>query len=486
MMPLSFYSIPVMMATAFIAMSVGFKKNTLSQYIALGGSFVSVILSAVTFFQVSKEGTLVFQASGWPAPFGISVVVDSFSIVFVTLVSVMGFLIVLFSQSYIKERKTEYYSLLSLALAGLLGILQTGDIFNMFVFFEVMNVACYALVAFYGNRKSLEASIKYLIMGALATSLMLLGIAFLYSSFGTLNLADLAEKTLGYSGYLLPAAVALISTGFAIKAGLFPFHTWLPDAHPAAPSPISALLSGLVIKGGMYAIIRLVFTILRTPLIMTTALTTIGILSMIVGGVLALMQTNLKRLLAYSSISQMGYIALAFGLGTQMGISGGIFHIINHAIIKSLLFLSAGVIIYYTKTSNLYEISGTIKSTPVLTYSFLIGILSLGGMPFFNGFASKWLIYVATFQINPLLTIFTLVITTITLAYGFKAFYMVFMTNPNPSTKTVKIPATMSIVLIVLMGLCILLGVVPSIGYYISDFALRGLESGGYIAAVLG
>jgi len=486
MIPLSFYSIPVLMLTAFLTAATGFKKEGFAQYIALFGSLIAAVLSCLTFFQVFQAGTLVHQIGGWSAPFGISIVVDSLSVVFVTLVSAIGFLVILFSQSYIKKNKTEYYALICLVLAGLLGIMQTGDIFNMFVFFEIMNVSCYALVAFYRNRPALEASIKYLIMGAFATSLMLFGIAFLYGSFGTLNLADLASKATGYTGYMLPVAIGLIFTGFAIKAGLVPFHTWLPDAHPAAPSPMSAILSGLVIKGGIYAIVRIGFTVLGAPDILLMSLMVLGVLSMVVGGVLALMQTDLKRLLAYSTISQMGYIALAFGLGTQMGFSGGFFHIINHAVIKSLLFLCAGVIIHYTKTSDLYRIAGTLKSSPVLTYSFLIGVLSLGGIPFFNGFASKWLIYIATFQVNPLLTIFTLIITAMTLAYGLKAFYMIFMSNPNPNAKIVRIPVTMSFALVVLAGLCIILGFVPYIGYYMSDFALQGLDGSAYIRSVLG
>lgn len=486
MTPLSFYSVSVLMLTAFLIAATGFKKERFAYILALFGSLSAAVLSSLTLFQVFQNGVLVHQIGGWPAPFSISIVVDQFSVILVVLASVIGFLAIMFSKSYIKEKKTEYYALICLVLAGLLGILQTGDIFNMFVFFEVMNVSCYALVAFYKNRTSLEASIKYLLMGAFATSLMLFGISLLYGSFGTLNLADIAVKASGYSGYLLPVALGLLFTGFAIKAGLVPFHTWLPDAHPAAPSPISAILSGLVVKGGLYAILRIGFTVFSAPQVMLNSLVVIGILSMVTGGVLALMQSDLKRLLAYSTISQMGYIALAFGVGTQIGISGGIFHLINHAVTKSLLFLCAGAVIHYTKTSNMHKIAGSLKTNPILTYTFLIGVLSLGGIPFLNGFASKWLIYIATLQVNPLLTIFTLIITAMTLAYGLKAFYMVFMSNPGPGSRTLHVPLTMSFVLVVLAGACIILGLVPAIGYYISDFALQGLNGTQYIRAVLG
>jgi multicomponent Na+:H+ antiporter subunit D len=200
----------------------------------------------------------------------------------------------LFSQSYVKKNKSQYYALMCLLLAGLLGIIHTGDIFNMFVFFEIMSISSYGLVAFYRNRKALEASIKYIVMGALATSLILLGITFLYGAFGTLNMADIAVKASGYTGILLPLSIAFLLTGFSLKSGLVPFHTWLPDAHPAAPSPISALLSGLVIKGGIYCIMRVGFTVLGAPAILLQALTVIGVLSMVVGGALALVQTDLR------------------------------------------------------------------------------------------------------------------------------------------------------------------------------------------------
>jgi multicomponent Na+:H+ antiporter subunit D len=486
MIPLSFYSIPLLMASAFMIVAIGSRRDKYVQYVALFATLATAALSIATAFQLANGGALTLQVSGWPAPFGITIVVDPLSIVFMVLVSAISFLTTLFSQSYIKHNRTEYYALTCLVLTGLLGIIHTGDIFNMFVFFEIMSISSYALVAFYRNRKALEASIKYLVMGALATSLILLGVTFLYGAFGTLNMADIAVKASGYSGILLPLAIAFLLTGFSLKSGLFPFHTWIPDAHPAAPSPVSALLSGLVIKGGIYCIIRVGFTVLGAPAVLLSALTVIGVLSMVIGGALAFVQTDLKRLLAYSSISQMGYIAMALGLNTQIAISGAIFHVINHAIIKSLLFLCAGVIIYYAKTSDMHKIAGTIKSNTLLTYSFLIGALSLGGVPFLNGFASKWLIYVAALQASPLLAVFALLITVMTLAYGLRAFYMIFMSNPNPGAKQVKIPLAMAIPLVILACACVVLGLLPVLGYYISDFAMAGLSSSAYVGAVLG
>jgi multicomponent Na+:H+ antiporter subunit D len=182
----------------------------------------------------------------------------------------------------------------------------------------------------------------------------------------------------------------------------------------------------------------------------------------------------------------MGYIAVALGMNTQLAMTGAIFHVINHAVIKSLLFLCAGVIIYYAKTSDMHKIAGNMKPNSLLTYAFLIGVLSLGGVPFLNGFASKWLIYVAALQANPLLAVFALLITVMTLAYGLRAFYMLFMSNPNPGAKQMKIPLTMAIPLVVLAAACVVFGLLPVLGYDISSFALSGLSSSAYVGAVLG
>jgi multicomponent Na+:H+ antiporter subunit D len=169
-----------------------------------------------------------------------------------------------------------------------------------------------------------------------------------------------------------------------------------------------------------------------------------------------------------------------------MGMNGAIFHIVNHAIIKSLLFLGAGVVVHQARTTDMYQIAGTFRPGRLLTCTFLIGVLSLGGLPFFNGFMSKWMIYIATLQVNPWITLVALVTTALTLAYGLKAFHTVFMTNPNPSSKRMEIPLSMSVPLVVLAGMCLLLGLMPSLGYQMVDFAIQGLAGQPYVEAVLG
>ncbi len=484
-MAFPFLPIGILLATSFVIPIASLKNEDYATYIAAGGCALALIFLSVLAGSVVSQGSIVYQMENWAAPFGITLVIDSLSLFLSMLFALIFLLVITFSYRYIKERRTKYYSLLCLTLAGIMGILTTGDLFNMFVYMEVMSVASYALVAFQKDRPALEAGMKYLIIGSLGTSLILLGIAFLYGLTGTLNIADLASKMSQVHSPAAGMAMALLIAGFSIKAGLVPFHTWLPDAHPAAPSPVSAVLSGILIKTGIYAIARVGFVVMSSPAVLMDTLLVLGSVSMLLGSVLALVQTNLKRLLAYSSISQMGFIALSIGLGTPLGIAGGLLHIVNHALIKGLLFLCAAFVVYQAKTDNIYEISGNFKFHPVVSYSFLIGGLSLVGLPLFNGFISKWMIYIATLESYPFLTILALMATVLTLAYILKAFYVIFLGNTEPGVDDRKMPLSMMVPMVVLSALIIILGIMPGLSVWLSSLMASGLDRISYIGAVL-
>ncbi len=483
----SFASILILIISGIITAVAGFSKKH-----DKNASILTITCMAIAFFfvllsipDVLSGGVLSFQMNAWPAPFGITIVIDMLTLVLSLVITGIGLLATLFSYKYIKKRRAEFYALVCFLMAGLLGIVHTGDLFNLFVFFEISNVSSYALVAYYRKRRSVEAGIKYLILGTVASSMILLGIGLIYASFGTLNMADLALKLAGTTGTIVQIALGLLVSGFAFKCGLFPFHFWMPDAYQAAPSPVSAMLGGLSVSAGIYAILRLSVGIFGAPGTLLAAFLVLGSVSMITGAVLAIMQSDLKRMLAYSSISQMGYIVMSVGLGTTLGMVGGVFHIINHAIIKSLLFLCAGVIIFHAGTSNMYDIGKRVRFRPAMTYVFLIGVLALAGLPFFNGFASKWLIYLSTFEFSPLLTIFTIVVSVLTFAYGIKAFYLIFLSGGRSSLQP-KIPYTMLVPLIILAAACIVIGIIPQFGTSISETISSGLNSVAYTGAVLG
>lgn len=346
------------------------------------------------------DGT--YWMSGWAPPFGITLAIDSFSKLLLLAVNLVAFLSLVYSVSYMSRYTAEakFYALFLLMLAGMNGVVITGDLFNLFVFLEIASLASYALVGFGVEHDELEAGFKYLILGSLASTCVLFGVIFIYNLTGTLNMADAAQFITGLQeNRLLTLAVGFFIFGFALKAGLVPFHAWLPDAHPSAPAPISAMLSGVLIKAlGVYAMTRVIFSVFGAPPVALNIILWLGVISMVVGVFLAVGQYDIKRLMAYHSVSQMGYVALGIGLGTPLGIAAGLFHMFNHAMFKSLLFLDAGSLEYSTGTRDLRQMGGLMKKLPVTSIGTVVGSLSISGIPPFNGFFSKLLIIIAAIK----------------------------------------------------------------------------------------
>ncbi|MCU0611322.1 MAG: NADH/ubiquinone/plastoquinone (complex I), partial [Candidatus Eisenbacteria bacterium] len=303
-----------------------------------------------------------------------------------------------------------YYSMLMLMVAGMNGVIVSGDLFNVYVFLEVAAISSYGLVAFGTEHEELEASFKYLILGSVSSLFILLGIGVLYNLTGQLNMAQVAKSLQGMgSNRAATLAAAFFLMGFGLKAALVPFHAWLPDAHPSAPAPISAMLSGVLIKAsGIYAMTRIVFNVLGPSASYANVLIILGALSMVVGVFLAVGQWDFKRLLGYHSISQMGYIVLAIGAAAHVMsprgngdpalagllLFGGLFHLFNHAAFKSLLFLSSGSLEQQAGTRMLKNLGGMRHCMPVTSFCCRIGALSIAGVPPFNGFFSKLIIVV--------------------------------------------------------------------------------------------
>ena len=328
------------------------------------GNLATLSLFIITVILLKSRG--VFKIGGWDPPIGISWVLDGFSNLMLVIVCLISFAATLFSISYMERytAKYKYYCLFLLMVGGMVGVILSGDMFNLFVFLEIASVASYALVAFGCGHEELEASFKYLVLASIGSTLILFGIAFTYGATGYLNMASISKAVAeGQNSLLISLAAVFFFVGFSIKAALVPFHPWLPDAHPSAPAPISAMLSGVLIKAlGVYALIRVLFNVIGLSEQFGVVLIVIGVLSMIIGVFLAVGQWDFKRLLAYHSISQMGYVILGVGLGgfllasggssdaAGLAILGGIFHLANHSVFKSLLFLCSGSIEYGTGT----------------------------------------------------------------------------------------------------------------------------------------
>ena len=463
---------------------------------------LTMLATAGMAFHLLGTAKSAYWMGGWYPPFGITLVSDGLSTLLLIIINTIGFLAIFYSISYMEKftAKPKFYSLFLLMVAGMNGVVITGDLFNLFVFLEIASIASYALVGFGVEHEELEASFKYLILGSIASTMILLGIALTYAMTGTLNMADASRilQSMPASKTMIFAAATFIM-GFALKAGLVPFHAWLPDAHPSAPAPVSAMLSGVLIKAiGVYAMVRVIFDVLGAKPVHLEIMVVLGALSMVVGGFLAIGQFDLKRMLAYSSISQIGYIVMAFGLGTHLGFIAGLFHLFNHSIFKSLMFLSSGSIEHSTGTKDLRRLGGLGTKLPVTSATTLTGALSIMGVPPFNGFFSKLLIIIACVAAGRwFLAALAAGVSVLTLIYFLKALrFSIFGELPKALEKIKEVPFPMAFSVIVLAVLCLGVGIAFLSGSTFSDLFLSpganvlldGLKNNAsnYITSVLG
>lgn len=479
MNPLIPLFVAVPLAGAFLIMIAGRFIRHFDKILASLLLLFLVLLSFYFLFNTG-ENVFVYKVGGWEpvnsVPIGIYLVLDAFTVIVLTVINLIGFLSVFYSISYISRYTSEnyFYALFCLMVAGMNGVVISGDLFNIFVFLEISAISSYALVAFGVEKDELEATFKYQVLGGLASFLILFGIGFIYWKTKTLNIADVRMVlSNGHDNkYFLLVQILLLS-GFGLKAAIIPFHAWLPDAHSSAPSPISAMLSGVLIKAvGIYVIIRLFFNMFAITEGLSVLITTLGTLSMVVGVFLAIGQWDIKRLLAYHSISQMGYVVLSTGIGmlliargikyevAALAIAGGIFHLINHAAFKGLLFLNAGAIEYSTGTRNLNEMGGLAKAMPVTSATSFVASLSISGIPPFNGFFSKLIIIIAAIMAHfYLLAALAALVSIITLA-SFMKFqrYAFYNSNPDVKLSSVKeVPLPMIFSMVILALVCIIL-----------------------------
>ncbi|MEE4176366.1 MAG: proton-conducting transporter membrane subunit [Bacteroides sp.] len=439
---------------------------------------VLLALSVMFFFRDSA--VFVYYVGGWElingVPVGIQFVVDGLSVLMLSIINMVAFFASFFSISYLKKFTGDkyFYALFCLMVAGMNGVVITGDLFNLFIFLEIAVIASYALVAFGIEREELEASFKYQVLGGLASLLVLLGIVVLYWKTGSLNIADISWvlKQEGSSPSLLFIQILFIA-GFGLKAAMIPFHAWLPDAHSSAPAPISAMLSGVLIKAvGVYAIMRLFFNMFELTYEMSMLILVIGTISMVGGVFLAIGQWDFKRLLAYHSISQMGYVFLGLGMGMVilsvngnkavaiMAIAGGLYHMVNHAVFKSLLFLNSGAVEYKTGTRMLKELGGLSENMPLTSTSSFGASMAISGIPPFNGFFSKLLIIIAAVQGQfYLMAALAVLVSIITLASFMKVHRYAFSGNfrYRDMKKFGEAPFSMLFSMLVMAGLCLLL-----------------------------
>jgi len=457
-----FIAIPL--GGAILSLPLGKLNRKLPPWLALVVSLYLLLTALLLYFIKSPEAISVYRIGGWAAPLGINLVLDGLSQMLLLVVSLIACLVTIYSMVYMERYtgKEKYFTLYQLMLVGMNGVVLTGDLFNLFVFLEIAAISTYILVAFGTEAEELEAAFRYLIIGSVASLFILFGVGLVFSVTGTLNLAEIASSFPREPGNLRTLITVLFLVGFGMKAALVPFHAWLPDAHTAAPAPVSATLSGVLIKIlGIYCLIRIFYNVLGVSPQLLYVLSLLGLISILVGGGLALVQWDFKRLLAYSSISQVGYILLGIGLGTPLGIGGGIFHLVNHALFKPLMFLNAGAIETSTGTRELKAMGGLAKKMPVTFITSLFGSLSISGLPPFNGFWSKLFIIVACVQAGRFWAALIAVLgSVLTLAYFLKFLRYAFFEKLPPALEKVKeAPGMMIGVTVTLAMLCLLVGV---------------------------
>jgi proton-translocating NADH-quinone oxidoreductase chain N len=459
--------VAVPLGLAFATPLLGLASKALPRYVPVAAMLFNLVVS-ILLLPDALEAPIVVQTAGWAPPLAIHLVAGPLGVFLAALIALIGLLVAVYGIGYIHEgATTRYHVLYILILLGATGVVLTGDVFNLFVFFEILCISSYALVAYRGDSVGVESGVKYLVQGAIGSSLALIGIGLLYGSFGTLAMADIGARTGSASSLRLFVSMAFLVTGFGVEAAVLPLNGWLPDAHSSAPSSVSAILSAIAIKAGIYVIARVVYTIYGAQSILPFV-ALLGVATLLVGEMCAFSQTDIKRLLAYSSIGQVGLIVFGLGMASVIGISAALFLVVSHALAKALLFLSTGYMIYRTGSRDIPSLNGMGTRMPLTSFCFTIGAFSLVGLPPFVGFASKFMVVRAALEkaeaFYVVLMAIALVGTVIEGAYFFRIVQgLFFKPAPEPAPEQVSEEAPLSALVPVgvLAALIVAVGVYP-------------------------
>lgn len=422
---------------SYLVPAFSYKNKKLTGYFSLiiiAGMF---IFTALLRWQLGLRGAYTYSLGGWPAPWGIEFNIDPMGVYMAMIITGLGFIILLYATRDLDHELTDrslgiFYTLYLLLISSMVGLALTNDLFNVFVFLEISTMTAVAIICVKEKMETIEASLKYLILSVMASAAILMAIALLYMVSGHLNMTYIAGELSGalteYPNVII-AAMALFLVGFGLKSALFPMHVWLPDAHGSAPSPSSAVLSGLVIKIYALLLIRLYFQVFPSSVLEAIPVMEIILwlasIGMILGSMFAIVQVDIKKMLAYSSVAQIGYVFLGISLGSFTAFQGGLLHILNHAVMKAMLFLAAGVIIYTTGIRRLDRIHGLGFKLPVTMICFVIGAVSMIGIPGTGGFISKW--YLALGALEAGRPFFVLVILVSSMLNG--VYYLPIVVN---------------------------------------------------------
>lgn len=416
--------IPLLAAPVCVLLGGSVLSRAVAQLVGLATFLISLgIVGAV-----QESGLIVTEIGGWPPPWGIAYQADALTALIGLLISATAFGVLWFAPASFRSelesnKQGLYYAAFLLCLSGLLGIVMTQDAFNLFVFLEISSLSSYALIGMGKNPRCLTASFRYLITGTIGATFILIGVGLLYLVTGTLNMVDLAQRLPEVeASRALYASLAFLTVGFALKMALFPLHQWLPDAYAFAPSAASAFLAAAATKASIYAAYRFYFDIFgATPSLeagLGLVLLPLVLFGLFIPSAIAIGQTEVKRMLAYSSVAQIGYMVLGLALATEAWMQASLLHLFNHGLMKAALFLALGCVVYRLGGSRLSDLAGLAGRMPLTAAVLLVGGLSLIGVPGTSGFVSKWLMVEAAIgQGSALLAIAVLASSLLTIAY---------------------------------------------------------------------
>ena len=474
--------LPIIVPLMAAPLCVLVRQRKLALGIALTVCWGTFAMTVMLLMEVLHHGVQSYALGGWVAPWGIAYQVDMLSAFVMVFVAGIGATVLTFAPLSIqKEIPTSlqylFYTEYLLCLTGLLGIVITGDVFNLFVFLEISSLSAYALISLGQSRQALTASFQYLVMGTIGATFILIGIGLLYMMTGTLNMADMAVQLQGsikigeetkvvMETRTVLVAFAFLSVGISLKMALFPLHMWLPNAYTFAPSVVTAFIAATATKVSVYVLLRFVFTIFGakfafTKMPLDTGLMILSLIGIVAASTAAIFQTNVKRLLAYSSIAQVGYMVLGISFASVSGLTGGIVHMFNHALIKGGLFLAMGCLVFRLGSTQLTDLRGVGRRMPVTMFAWVVGGLGLIGVPLTAGFVSKWYLISAALERGwwPV-ALLVLSSSLLSLIYVWRVVEVAYFEEPPEGAETVKeAPLVMLVPTCCLIGATIVFGV---------------------------
>jgi multicomponent Na+:H+ antiporter subunit D len=450
------------------------RRGTGAFVVTLVVSWILPFVAGAMLWQVLTTGPISYAMGGWTPPIGIEYRVDVLNAMVLLLVSTVGAVIMPYARRSIafeidENRQAWFYSMYLLCLTGLLGVAITGDAFNAFVFLEISSLATYVLIALGRDRRALLAAFQYLIVGTIGATFYVIGIGFLYLLTGSLNMVDIAARLASVDPDQMRAvatALAFITVGVSLKLALFPLHFWLPNAYAYAPSWATVFLSATATKVAVYLLVRFYYSIFGVAipvsgLPVTELIVILSIAAMLVASLIAVFENNVKRMLAYSSVAQIGYITLGIGIANQAGLTGGLVHITNHAIMKATLFLAVGAIFYRACSMQLSDLAGIGRKMPMTMAAFTIAAFGLVGTPGTAGFISKWYLAVGALDKGWWPLVFLIVGSSlIALLYVGRVLEVAWLREPSPAiAHATDPPLSMLLPLMVMAAATIYFGI---------------------------